>query len=210
MLIESHFLPCVHYFCILSEHKEAVIDQHSWFEKQSYRNRAHLLGSSKIETIIIPVVGGKKKTLMKDIQIDGGQNALVKAWRAVQSNYGKAPFFEYFAEEFHSIFSKNTTFLLDLNHELLTICLKLLQIDTSISFSNTYHKENRNDKTDWRNLLHPKHEEAVQKIYKTQPYNQLFGREFVPNLSIIDTLMCEGPASSTIIRQSIVDNEQFN
>lgn len=55
---------------------------------------------------------------------------------------------------------------------------------------------------DARSLIHPKKPGYLQQFYKPKAYNQSFGNNFEPNLSVIDLLMNEGPNSKTVIQQS--------
>ena len=43
---------------------------------------------------------------------------------------------------------------------------------------------------DFRNKIHPKIKSAILDV---KPYNQVFGKQFVPDLSIIDVLFSQGP-----------------
>ncbi len=118
------------------------------------------------------------------------------------SAYGKAPFFEYYAPFFESILLKKHTFLLDLNYELLSICLKLLDLDIKIVFNEEYKKGHDDGIMDLRNVINPKISFTKNNLYKEILYNQIFGKNFVSNLSIVDLLFCEGGNSKRILQSS--------
>src|SRR5687767_15886504 len=77
--------------------------------------------------LILPLTGLHGKIAVKDVRIDYTQKWLNNHWRAIQSAYGKAPFFEYYSDDLHTVLFRNHVFLYDLNLELLTLCLKWLK-----------------------------------------------------------------------------------
>ncbi|UII28747.1 WbqC family protein [Fulvivirga maritima] len=202
VVLDLHYLPSLEYFCCINQFDNIIIEQEEYFEKQSYRNRCHILSANKAERLIVPVIGGRKKIKVKDIQIDYSQKWLLNHLRAIQSAYGKAPFYEYFIDHFEEIFQKRDKFLFDLNLNLLKICLKFLQIDKPITFTNSYIKYSEANIKDYRSVVHPKKDYKTNSIYQPQEYPQVFGVSFAENLSIIDLLFCEGPNSKNIINQS--------
>ena len=191
LLIELHYFPCVQFFSILHQYDTIVLEAHETFQKQSYRNRAKILSSQKVENILIPVLSGNSHLPIRDIRIDEGQKWRIIHQRAIRSAYGKSPFFEYYAEDILSLYDKPVSFLFDFNLEVLTLCLKLLKWKNKITLSSEYQIIEHNDSLkadDFRGLIHPK--KQLQTDFK--PYQQVFGRQFEPNLSIIDLLFCEG------------------
>jgi hypothetical protein len=201
LLIESHYLPCIHYFVAILQHENIMLEACENFQKQTYRNRCKILTSNKIETLTVPLIKSNSKTLIREIEIDQSQNWQNIHWRTIRSAYGKAPYFEYFGDYFHRIYDKKTRFLWDLNLETLTICLKLLSIEKNILLSKEYNKEGDipvNDSKDMRSFIHPKTEEVVLDM----KYVQVFGKEFVPNLSVVDLIFNEGPNAKALLRKA--------
>ena len=204
ILIDLQYLPCIQYFSTLLHFDEIVLENNEHYLKQSYRNRCYILGANKIEMLIVPILDGNKKILVKDIQIDYQQRWPEIHWRTIKAAYGKSPFFEFFGDEFHQILQKKPHFLWDFNYELLTICLKLLKINKTISLTETYEKQPENDVFDARGLINPKKDAETGLDYRQMAYQQNFGNEFVPNLSIIDLLFCRGNQSLGILKKSSI------
>ena len=202
ILIELQYLPSLAFFSSLEGKEQLILEANEFFEKQTYRNRCHLLSSQQIEIMTVPLQGANKKIKTIDIKIDNSQNWNQKHWRSIQTCYGKSPFFEFFADEFKPIFETNYDFLWDLNLDLLTICLKITGHKINIAKSVSYEKHISGNVMDARSLLHPKKEDYLKQFYNPATYGQSFGNKFEPNLSVIDLLMNEGPNTKTVIQQS--------
>ena len=204
LVLDLQYLPCIAYFVQFIRFPKVYIDIHENYEKQSYRNRCYVLLSNKVESLTVPVIKGNRKQLYKDVLIDYDQKWLQQHWRSISSAYGKAPFYEYFADEFHQILYKKHRYLLDLNTELLTICLKLLNLSQNFELSNNYlNLDNLEGFQEGRSVIHPKKGFAPDGQYDTFNYAQVFGKQFVPNLSVLDLLFCEGPNASFILKQTL-------
>jgi hypothetical protein len=197
IVTELFYLPSLEYFTSILDHEEILLDDEERYQKQTYRNRTKILMANKTADLSVPVFGGNKKTLYKDIKIDYGQKWKNVHLRGMISAYGKAPFFEYFFPYLDNVYQKNLPFLFDLNFELLTVCLRLLQLNVKLTVcSNNVQIE---PKKDIRGVLDAKQSFSERSIYTPQPYVQLFGLDFAPNLSVVDLLFCEGRNAKNIL-----------
>ena len=88
---------------------------------------------------------------------------------------------------------------------MMTVCLKILQIDMSFNFTFIYKQEVQKDVLDLRNLISPKKPSESRNLYQPISYKQNFGSNFASNLSILDLLMCEGSNALNILKQSTND-----
>lgn len=201
-LLDLHYLPSIEYFTCLIKYDRILIEKEEHFVKQTYRNRCHILGANQVDRLSIPVIGGNKKIKVKDLQIDYSQNWLNVHWRAIMSAYGRAPFYEFFSDYFEAGFQKREKYLFDFNYRLLNVCLKLLKIDPIINFTDQFEKDSEKDIIDLRSAIHPKKDYNLNGFYQPVPYQQVFGKAFVANLSIIDLLFCQGPDSARMIKES--------
>ena len=206
ILIDLHYLPSLEFFAAIISAGVVTIEAHEHYQKQSYRNRCTILGANKIQTLSIPIQKTDPKILIKDVKINYTQKWSVEHWRSICSAYGKAPFFEYYASFFENIFIKRPKYLFEFNYQLLTLCLKLLGVKKEIGFSGQYQKKIDQNIFDARGLITPKKNYSDNKLYCPASYYQVFGKEFVPNLSIVDLLFCEGTNSKSILNNSITSN----
>ncbi len=204
LVVDLQYFPCIAYFVEWLKYPKICIDVHEYYEKQSYRNRCYIMLSNKVECLSVPVIKGNRKQAYKDLQIDYNQKWLVQHWRSISSAYGKAPFYEYFADDFDKILHKKPRYLVDLNIELLTKCLKLLKVPESFDLSNNYiNLDHSEGFKEGRSVIHPKKGFLPDGQYGTFKYTQVFGKQFVPNLSVLDLLFCEGPNAGFVLKKTL-------
>ncbi|SHN22304.1 WbqC-like protein family protein [Cyclobacterium lianum] len=204
VISDSLYLPPLSYFVAIKACKEIVIPASEPVIRQSYANKAEVLLANKKEVLSVPVFGIRKRLQIKELKIDYQQKWLNVHLRGIQSAYGKAPFFEYFYSDLEHVYLQKQAFLIDLNRELLTVCLKSLGWDVRLRVCEKYDKNEASK--DIRGLIHPKRLMDRDKIYYPHEYQQIFGANFVPNLSIVDLLFCEGPMAETILNRSEKSN----
>lgn len=209
-LAELHYLPCVQYFSVLTAFDTLIVEKHEYFVKQSYRNRCYINTAQGAQALIIPLTGkhssfqgSQGKTLITDVRIDYSQKWLNNHWRALQSAYANAPFFEYYADALHDIMFKQHTFLYELNVELLTMCLNWLKLDVTIKESLTYEKIGPPALKDLRSAISAKNRPLAAKNFSGKVYTQVFGSAFVNNLSIVDLVFCTGPKALTYLHSPV-------
>ena len=202
VVIEVHYLPCIAYFSNLLLYDQVLVEKYEHYEKQSFRNRCYIKGPHKVETLIVPVTGRGGKALTSEVRIDYAQKWLNSHWRTIQTAYGNAPFFEYYAPELHEVLFKKPGFLFDLDLQLMTLCLKWLKKDTAFEETRFYEKSVPAGVTDLRGVINPKKEDGCNRLYKSIEYQQVFGSKFVPNLSLIDLIFNQGPGAWDVVKAS--------
>jgi hypothetical protein len=204
ILLSYHYWPSIAWFAALWQAERVCIDPNELYQKQSYRNRSYILSSQKTDVLSVPIVGSNKRIPMKDVLLDHSTQWPAQHWRSIRTCYGKAPFFDYYAEEIESAYQNPPEGLLAWNQQLLTICLNLLKWEPlSSKMTISPLSENKADFVDMRTVLHPKIAYHNLTYFQSVPYYQQFGKEFVPNLSILDLLMNEGPMAASVIKKSI-------
>lgn len=193
LLIELQYWPCLDYCTGLAIHELIWIEAYEQYQKQSYRNRCYVLTANKVDCLTVPVVGQTHHQPIRDVRIDNSQHWQERHWRCLQAAYNKSPFFEYYGPEVGEILQKKWTFLFDLNWEVLTICRKWLGLKQPVYLTDWYYKQPETGVFDARSQLNAKNRIANHLFYRPKAYMQNFGPDFVPNLSILDLLFCQGP-----------------
>lgn len=204
--IEIHYLPSVAYFAAFCNFDTILLERHENYVKQSFRNRCLINTSQGSEMLSIPLQSKHSKVSTGNIRIDYNQKWLNNHWRALQSAYGRAPFFEYYWEDLHQILFKKYDLLYDLNYNLLSLCLKWLKFKIELKESASYTKQVEIGLIDLRNAINAKNYVGSNKYYNPVSYNQVFGNKFVENLSIIDLIFCAGPEAGKIVCNSRIDD----
>lgn len=207
-LIEACYLPPISYFVALQNYDEIILEAKEHYVKQSYRNRCYINIAAGRHTLVIPVVHARCVPIT-DVKIDHRQKWLDNHWRTIQSAYGKAPFFEYYGQDLQNILYKKSECLFDLNKQLLSLCLTWLGWKKPIELSKTFEKSTISGVKDLRNVIKAKNNTESRFSYKRIEYKQVFGHNFVPDLSIIDLVFCAGPEAGKLIRMVETANEQI-
>ena len=204
ILIDLQYLPSVAYFTALYQAEEVWIEGHEHFVKQTYRSRCRILGVHGVQDLNIPVhQHGGVKVPVQDITIDYKQKWANNHWRSIQSAYGKAPFFDYYADPIREVIQSQSNRLFELNWQLLTICLKCLGMNTELRQTRQFDTKPVGDIVDLRGKNTPK-KHLDTYWHRDEPYYQIFGNNFVPNLTIIDLLFNEGPMAPVLLQKSVV------
>ena len=203
ILLESQYFPNLEYFVLLIKEKNILINNTSLYKKRTYRNRCEILGSNGKINLSVPIITSKNLKIMKDMKIDYSENWINIHSRSLQSSYGKSPFFIYYIDEIMNCLNLRHNFLIDLNHDLLTLICNLLGLDNNFKFTDEIDQKSFLFH-DYSNIVNPKLSHQSRNIYISSVYKHVFGKEFVPNLSIIDLLFSEGPNSLEIINNSMI------
>lgn len=212
IVLDLHYLPCLEYMTAVLSHEPVYIEAHGVFQKQTWRNRCQILTAQGVDTLIVPVVEGRSKRPIREARIDYRQPWLNRHRRAIQTAYGKAPYFEHYNEAFERVFQQRPAFLFDLNWEVLTICLHFLGTEKSLLPTEAYFSVENQWVVDGRNQIHPKRPFTERSFYRPRAYRHVFGlptgegaiqEQFFPNLSILDLLFTQGPRARQILAQSV-------
>ena len=207
VVISSAYFAPIQYYAKLVSHPQIYLEHCENYLKQSYRNRAVILAANGPLALTIPIVNGPSaKGPIKEQRLSFDYNWQQMHWRSLVAAYNNSPFFEYYADDLAPFFeTKKWQFLIDFNEEILGAIVKILQIKTTIRITETYiSKENvTSDLLDFRTLIHPKNSKLnSDECFMPVPYHQVFNEKwgFVPNLSILDLLFNEGPATTTLLK----------
>lgn len=204
--IDLHYLPTLEFFSAILDAEELIYCPNDLYQRQSFLNRTKIRLANKVESLSVPIQGRRPRIPISKVKVDFSQNWQAIHLRSIQSGYGKAPFFEYFYPYFEAVISEKKEFLWEYSAELLTICLRILRLPVRIV--EGYPKIIQEDIVDIRGLIEPKTHFSTRQYYFPEPYSQVFGLDFDPNLSILDLLFCAGPEAGLILRKSQKKSEQ--
>ena len=195
-IIDLQFIPSINWFKISIENKYIRFNSFERWEKMSFGNRCTLFGGNGLINLSVPLEKGRdQKGLLRDIKISYLDNWQIKFWRTIISCYNRAPFFEYYKDDFEASLFKKHEFLVDLNLELILLCFKYLNVNKEVIMVSD-DKFKRLDADS--HYLTPK---TFQQDPNPVSYHQMFSDRFgfQPNLSIIDLLFMEGPEAKYLL-----------
>ena len=202
ILIEPHYFPSIEFLCAIFSFDEIILEVHEYFEKQTYRNRCFINTANGKLMLTVPLENRHGKIFTKDVRIEPGLKWRNNHWRAIESAYRKAPFYEHYSDDLKKIIFDNCDSLHELNYNLLSFCLRHIGLQKKISETVAYNKDVEENIFDCRSVISHKKPFSERNILKPQGYYQIFGSEFVSNLAFVDLLFCEGPRAREVIAAS--------
>ena len=192
----SFFGP-ISYYQQLIRAENVLFEIYETYQKQSLRNRYSIGSSNGILDLTLPITKPNgSKTITKDILIDDTQQWKVNHWRAITSAYMHAPYFEHYETDIcNLIFSEeNILYKKDI------ACFNFINntFDLGINFDHSQEYASYNNENDFR-----KNDFITQSNTNStyiQPFSTKYG--FLPNLSVLDLLFCEGPIGRFFLKES--------
>lgn len=197
-----YYFPPVSWFAAALHSGEIVLEQWEHYKKQHYFNRMQILTPGKVLKLSIPVRKAKEYTPLLHRTISYDWSWRKDHWKSLESAYRSSPYFEYYEDRFAPIFAEETTSLIELNLKILTQLREALAIDIQWEMSTAFHGSEHYEQ-DCRTAFDAKRQ-RLPEWFKPAPYQQVFGEEFVPDLSIFDLLCNCGPESVRILRESYI------
>lgn len=201
ILIEPHFLPSLEFFCLILPYDEIILDIHSHYIKQSFRNRTLINTANGVQTLIVPVTNKGNRTPLHEVMTSETENWRISAWRSIESAYRNSPFFEFYADDLKKILLSDEKNLSNLTKSVFLMCLEWLGLKKKVAFTTGFVETFSGE--DKRNLISAKSSFETRNIIVPAPYKQVFGSVFIENLSVLDLICCCGPDSTAILRRSM-------
>lgn len=178
------------YFQQLTAAKIILLETTDHFPKQTFRNRYVVHTPQGVLRLTIPLIKSNgSKTVTKDIRLSRQENWPVFHWRGIKSAYASAPYFEHYASDVQSLLEQKVDFLLDFHLETLDFFNRTWKLGITHSLTPEFLPSYQHD---FRDVDFDKSENLLQNISYTQVFFE-HPQSFVPNLSVLDLLFCEGP-----------------
>jgi hypothetical protein len=188
VIMDCEFFPCWEWFNTFYNANEVLLEQHEYFVRTSYRNRAYVTGPNGVICLTVPLQGGRnQRTIMKDIKVCNDEDWQALHWKTLEACYRRSVYFEYFEDILRLFYHQKFEYLLDVNLSSLNIILDLLQIKKAYSLTEGFEKNIAND---FRSAFLPKNRKVTSQPAYVQPFSDRVG--FEPNLSMLDYLFCCG------------------
>lgn len=188
-LFPTAYFGSISYYQRLCGGKDIVIDGKEHFIKQTLRSRCEILGPNGVHTLSIPVIKHSGSKTPTDEVYLAETNWRKLHWKAIETAYGSAPYFDYYGMEVEELLSSPVSKLIELNTLIHQRICSWLDLEIPFQFADRYlfaHEVDTDlrmtDFNDANNLL-------------MQKYTQVFRskQNCLLNLSILDLIFNEGP-----------------
>jgi hypothetical protein len=201
--LPTAYAPNIAYISAIAHSERFSIDVDEVYVRQTFRNHCEILTSQGVQKLSIPIdkkscfdpsTGSglsNRPKMIKDVKIDYAENWQRQHWRSFQAAYNNSPYFLYYQDELRVFYEKRYDFLVDFNDEILTFILDKMRM--------------KNEKLKMKNIAHANSNEEQRNssffiLHSSfQPYQQVFGENFVENLSSFDLLFNCGPESKSYL-----------
>lgn len=217
------YLPYIGFFKKIQSSDEFVYLDDVQYERGDWDNRNRIRTRTGITWLTVPVYNKFQQNLNQVI-ITNKENWSKKHIKTIEINYQNAPYFSTYWDSIKLILNKFWEKLIDLNLALIELFNDILEIKTkTIRSSELNIKSNGSERLldickqlnattyvsgelgknylneeIFRNAgIEVKYENFQYPIYK-----QIHGKDFIPNLSIIDLLFNEGINSKEILQST--------
>jgi hypothetical protein len=199
VLLEAFYWPPVSWIAWACRADILWLEACEHYQKGSYRNRCYIAGPNGIQRLSIPLQKGKNRQMpIREVRIASDTSWQRLHWRSIRTAYGRAPFFEHYADEVFRFFEKPYTFLFDLNVEIAHFLGQKMKWTAAIRPTEGYLP--REACTEQSPLLDLRGKIAPGQVpaLPLQPYPQVFEDRFgfLADLCALDLLFCQGPYAS--------------
>ena len=205
LIVESQYFPVVTLYKKSIEITNVKIDEYESWRKMSFRNRCVVAGANGPINLSVPLVEGREqKKAMKEVLIDNSKPWQAQHWKTVVSCYNRSPWFDFFSHELEGIYRQPFELLVDWNRTCLEWVNKKLGGRLHVEYTQgNFTRVSDPEAIDWRGKLMPK--SIAQEFPEPVKYRQVFEERngFIPHLSILDLLFCEGKNARRILSAGV-------
>lgn len=201
LLIEYQYFGTVNYYKTLFQYLNIEFEEYENYQKGSFRNRTPVPGANGVINLSVPLQKGRdQKALFRDIKIDYRENWMVQHIRTLDACYNRTPFYEFYRDSIRDLLNQEETHLMSLDKKLVQWVLKMLKAKPVISSTERYSLKVQEEIVDARNSILPGKDLSIDIPEYAQVFEDRIG--FKPNMSILDLLFCQGPASAGLLKSS--------
>jgi hypothetical protein len=197
VLLNTAYFPSVSWWAAACLGQGVLVYSQERYQKQSFRNRTWVLTANGVLGLTVPVNHGANQLTTGHVEIDPGKKWRINHWRTLCSAYNQSPYFQYIKDDLEALLFKEQTSLFALNQSLVQYFLKIMKLPVQVS-DTLSATETGFDAIDLRSM--GKKSGLTQK-FRYPRYQQVFGQNFVEDLSIVDLFSCLGPESKAYLMQ---------
>lgn len=182
LLLPTAYLAPRAYYSAIYHAGSLCVEVHEYYMKQTLRNHCLIAGPKGPFPLTIPIVKPESPaTPVHRIRISDHGHWRHLHWRALQSAYGRTPFFEFYEDDFRPFYQPDWEFLTDYNRDLLRMVCGLIGFQPEMGETEAFCQV----------------PDFPAPECPERPHYQIFASRngFIPGLSIVDLLFNMGPES---------------
>lgn len=218
---QPQYFPYLGFFHKLARCDSFILLDDVQFMKNSHQNRNRIKTAQGWQWLTVPVLH-RCDQLISEVLINPKVNWPRKHWAALQTNYGKAPYFSRYSSGIREILESGYEDLCGLDVALLRWLVETLEISTPLLLSSdvgagegktqrlvdlcrivgadTYLSGPGGRRYMEMELFEEAGIEVEFQEYEGPTYPQMFPEVgFEPHLSVLDALFCWGPATADFL-----------
>lgn len=181
---------------------DLLYEHHDHFQKNTCRNRCYIRSNNGIQRLTIPIDKSSGNRIpMSQVRPYYPEGWAIKHWRAIQTAYGKSPFFPYYAPMIEPLFlntwDKLTDMTLHINQCLIQWTIPHIKVELSAYFTPVSLQPTLWDRRSYE-ISSSFHKLSTLHIpdYQSIPLISSF---FNTSLSCLDLIFFLGPRSTEFL-----------
>lgn len=187
LVLPPAYCGSIYRYAAIAMHGSALIDTSRRFNKRDKEcHRCSIEGPNGIQRLTVPLEKPQEwhSTRLEDVRVSRHGEWWHVHWGAIESAYGRTPYFEYYADELLPAFTGDIPSLADLDSLIHRFCLKALHISPG-------------EPTDDKSFTIPR--------FPDIPYYQIWEARygFTPGLSVLDLIFNMGPEAQIVLKRMI-------
>lgn len=191
-VMNSYLLPfCgnIQFWKLVLKEDQVLFSLSRKLDKKSYANRTIIATANGLQTLSIPLEGGRGSSIpYREVLISNQENWRAKQLMAWQSAYSKSPFYEFYIDALTKALYSEKDSLSQLNVAMFKAFCKILKVEIDFKIEDT---------SEIPISFEP-------NVFATMPsYPQVFRNKyaFQPDLSILDLVFNLGNKSLNYLRE---------
>lgn len=211
-LLPPAFMGPIEYYAKLIRAEQGAdirVEQWGTYHKQTYANRAIILGPNGVQNLIVPVEKPEQHTPLCQVRISYRDNWPEQHLRTIKTAYSPTPYYDYYIDSIARVYAAQPALLIELCREMELTMLRLIDLEhIAPQYTTEWTEEGKRGINDLRFVLNPKKKDVTLRSETEEQYYHVFRSSSAETrqLSLLDLIMELGPESRQYLRR--IDKQQ--